>query len=103
SRYTQAKLELYGLFRALHSLKLYLVGIKDLVVEVDASYIKAMINNPDIAPNAATNRWITGIRLFDFTLRHVPASRHQGPDGFSRRAQVPEDPLEPAEETEEWL
>jgi hypothetical protein len=31
------------------------VGAKELVVEVDAKYIKGMINKPDILPNAAMN------------------------------------------------
>ncbi|KZT31538.1 hypothetical protein SISSUDRAFT_969811, partial [Sistotremastrum suecicum HHB10207 ss-3] len=101
--YSQAKLELYGLFRALHSLKLYLIGVKKLVVEVDASYIRGMVNNPDMHPGAALNRWITAIRLFDFTLRHVPAARHQGPDGLSRRPPAPNDDYEDPDEAEEWL
>ena len=40
-------------------------------VETDASYIKGMLNNPDIQPGAAVNRWIAGILLFDFDLVHV--------------------------------
>ena len=55
SRYSQAKLELYGLFRALRAYKIYLVGAPNLQVEVDAKYIKGMLNNPDIQPNAAIN------------------------------------------------
>ena len=70
-RYSQAKLELYGLFRALKSIKMYIVGVKNFVVEVNAKYIKGMINNPDLQPNATINRWIAGILLFDFKLRHV--------------------------------
>jgi hypothetical protein len=52
SRYSQAKLELYGLFRALHAYHIYIIGVKNLVVEVDAKYLKGMLNNPDIQPNA---------------------------------------------------
>ncbi len=85
SRYSQAKLELYGLFRALRATRLYLVGINNLVVEVDASYIKGMLSNPNIQPNAAINRWIAAILLFDFKLVHVPTDKHKGPDGLSRR------------------
>ena len=55
------------------------------MVEVDAKYIKGMINNPDIQPNATINRWIAGILLFDFKLVHVPGTQHGGPDGLSRR------------------
>lgn len=85
SRYSQPKLELYGLFRALRAYRLYLVGVKKLKVEVDAKYIKGMLNDPDLQPNASTNRWIQGILLFDFELVHVPAEKHQGPDRLSRK------------------
>jgi hypothetical protein len=97
SRYSQAKLELYGLMRALRALRTYLIGFSSFVVEVDAQYIKGMINNPDALPNATLNRWIAYILLFSFTLRHIPAERHKAPDGLSRR-----DPAEGEEpETEE--
>lgn len=68
SRYSQAKLELFGLFRALKDARIWIVGVRNLVVEVDAKYIKGMINNPNIQPNAAINRWIAAILLFDFQL-----------------------------------
>ena len=48
-------------------------------------YIKGMLNEPDLQPNAAINRWIQGILMFDFTLIHVPATRFRGPDALSRR------------------
>src|SRR6266403_1702795 len=51
SCYSQAKLELFGLFCALHSLRLHLVGIPNLVVEMDTQFIKGMLTNPDIQPN----------------------------------------------------
>src|SRR5271163_159703 len=54
-RFSQPKLELYGLYRALRALKLYLIGIRNLIVEVDAKYIKGMLKNPDIAPSASIN------------------------------------------------
>jgi hypothetical protein len=89
SRYSQAKLELYSLFRALHAACLYLIGVCKLIVEVDASYIKGMLSNPDVQPNAAINRWIAAILLFDFKLKHVPADKHKGPNRLSRHASVP--------------
>ncbi|KAI9066206.1 hypothetical protein FKP32DRAFT_1532402, partial [Trametes sanguinea] len=54
-------------------------------IEVDAKYIKGMLNEPDLQPNATINRWIQGILLFDFKLIHVPATQHKGPDALSRR------------------
>ncbi|CAK5266388.1 unnamed protein product, partial [Mycena citricolor] len=61
ARFSQPKLELYGLFRALRSWKLHLIGLRNLVVEVDARYIKGMLRNPDLSPSASINRWILAI------------------------------------------
>jgi len=55
SHYSQAKLELYGLFRALRAVRVHIFGITNLTVEVDAKYIKGMINNPDLQPNVTIN------------------------------------------------
>jgi hypothetical protein len=101
SRYSQAKLELYGLFRALRSLRLYLIGIRNLVVEMDAKFVKGMLSNPDIQPNATINRWIAAILLFDFKLVHIPADKHHGPDGLSRRE--PADGEEEDDDPEDWI
>jgi len=54
-------------------------------VEVNAKFIKGMLNEPDLQPNAVINRWIQGIKMFTFDLVHVPAKRHKGPDTHSRR------------------
>lgn len=100
--YSQAKLELFGLFRALYEARIYLVGLEHFFVEVDASYIKGMINNPDLQPNATINRWIAGILLFNFTLLHTPANKHSGPDGLSRRGHSDLDPPRD-EEYDDWI
>src|SRR5712672_3638201 len=91
SRYSQAKLELYGLFRTLRALHLHLVGIHNLIVEMDAQFIKGMLSNPDIQPSATINRWIAAILLFTFKLKHIPADKHHGPDGLSCREPSPND------------
>lgn len=101
ARYSQPKLELYGLFRALRAYRLYLVGVKKLHIEVDAKYIKGMLNEPDLQPNAAINRWIQGILMFDFTLIHVPAAKHLGPDALSRRSLAEGETIE--DEDDQWL
>lgn len=101
-RFSQPKLEIYGLYRALRSLRLYLIGVRNLVIEVDARYIKGMLRNPDIAPNASINRWIVAILTFHFHLVHVPGSMH-GPDGLSRRPPQPEDEGEPEDDFEDWI
>jgi len=51
----QLKIELYGLFRTLRTRHVHIVGITSLVIEVDAQYVKGILSNPDIQPNAAMN------------------------------------------------
>jgi len=63
--------------------RLWIISVHNLIVEVDAKYIKGMLNNPDIQLNATINQWITGILLFDFTLVYVLGASH-GPDSLSR-------------------
>lgn len=102
SRYSQPKLELYGLYRALRTLKMYLIGVRNFIVEVDAKFIKGMLANPDLAPSATINRWILGILMFHFTLVHVPGTHH-GPDGLSRRRPQPGDEEEDEDDFEDWI
>ena len=102
ARFSQPKLELYGLYRTLRALKLLLIGIRNLVIEVDAAYIKGMLKNPDVAPSASINRWIVSILMFQFTLVHVPGTHH-GPDGLSRRRPQPGDVAEPEDDFEDWI
>jgi len=102
AKYLQPKLEFYGLFQSLCAAPLWIIGVHNLIVEVDAKYIKGMLNNPDIQPNATINHWIAGILLFDFTLKHVLDASH-GPDGLSRRPEQPDDEPEPVDDYEDWI
>ena len=88
--FSQPKLELYGFYCALRTLKHYLIGICNLIVEVDGKYIKGMLPNPDIVPSASINCWIVSILMFHFTLVHVPGTHH-GPDGLSKWRPQPGD------------
>ena len=98
------KLELYGLFRALKQTQLFTIGIKKLIVEMDAKFIKGMLNSPTLHPNDAINRWISAILLFDFKLVHVPADKHTGADGLSRQPNAPSDPLpDDSDKLEDWI
>ena len=103
-RFSQPKLELYGLYRSLRALRFWLVGVRNLVVEMDATSTKGMIENPDVAPSAVMNRWIIAIKMFHFSIRHVPGVLH-GPDGLSRRPAQPGDPpiSEHDEEFDDWI
>ena len=85
ANYSQPKLELFGLFRALRHFRIYIISAKSLIIEVDAKYIRGMLNEPELQPHAVINRWIQGILLFDFQLVHIPATNFKGPDALSRR------------------
>ena len=61
-----------------------------MAIETDAKYIKGMLDNPGMGPNATINRWIDQILMFHFELRHV-AGKTFGPDGLSRREGQPGD------------
>ncbi|KXN81373.1 Pol polyprotein [Leucoagaricus sp. SymC.cos] len=56
SQYSQSKLKLYSLFQVLNAIKLWIISAKKLVIEVDAQYIKGILNKPDIHPNTAINK-----------------------------------------------
>ena len=71
SQYSQAKLRLYGLFRSLQAVWVFIFGVTNLAVEMDAKYVKGMINNPDLQPNTTINQWIASILLFHFKLHHI--------------------------------
>jgi hypothetical protein len=91
ARFSQPKRELYGLKLALRHSYYWLAGCRKLVVQTDAKYIKGMLQNPTLMPNATLNRWIEEIMMFHFKLVHVPGKTF-GPDGPSRRPLQPGDP-----------
>ncbi|KAJ3474287.1 hypothetical protein NLI96_g12542 [Meripilus lineatus] len=99
SRYSQPKVELYGVFRAMKELRHRLWGYH-FRLEVDAQYLDKMIKTPDL-PNAPMTRWISYIQLFDFEIVHVPASKFKGPDGLSRKRRSSQDSLD--SDAEEFL
>lgn len=90
SQYSQPKRELYGLMRALNAMSYWLLGCRKLTVETDALYIRGMLKNPGMGPNATINRWIEQILMFHFKLKHVPGATF-APDGLSRRDPHPGD------------
>ena len=100
-RFSQPKLELYGLFHALCAYKIFIIGVRNFIVEVDTRYIHSMLNNPDIAPSASINRWIVSILTFHFELQHIPGKQH-GPNGLSRRPPQPGDLLEEEDNPKEF-
>jgi len=99
SRYSQAKLELYGVFRAVKDLRHQIWGIH-FHIDVDVKFLIEMVKQPDL-PNTPMTRWISYIALFDYTMHHIPAQSHAGVDGLSRRKRTPEDSDD--EDAEEYL
>jgi hypothetical protein len=90
------------LFRALRAYHLWLIGLPKFTVKTDAKYIKGMLNHPDIQPNAAINRWVTGILLFDFDLVHIPSNKHTVADGLLRCPESPDNPEED-DDYKDWI
>ena len=104
ARFSQPKLEIYGLYRSLRAARLWIIGVRKLVVETDARYIKGMLANPDIQLSASINRWILSILTFHFDLVHIKGTFH-GPDGLSRWLRQPKDTVMDNEEFEfdDWI
>ena len=103
ARYSQPKLELFGLFKALKHWRFYIIGAKHLKVEMDAKFVKSMLNEPDLQPNAIINRWIMGVLMFDFDLIHVPANSFRGPDALSRWPYHLMPEVKVSDEDDTWL
>jgi hypothetical protein len=55
-------------------------------LETDASVLVTQLNQSATdLPKALVTRWIAYIRLFDFTVWHVPGTKHTAADRLSRR------------------
>ena len=100
--YSQPKIEVYGLFCILHALHICIVGVANLIIEMDAKFVKGMLSNPDIQPNAAINCWIASILLFNFKLVHVLAEKHTGHNGLFWQEPIPGED-EDKGDLEEWI
>ena len=102
--YPQTILELFGLSRALFRCRGYITGVKNLIVEVDASSVIDMIKKVDPKRKAVENRWIDAVLYFNPTLVHVPAHKHLGPDALSRRRYTSADDQEDDnEDPDQWI
>lgn len=86
---SQSKLELFGVFRAISEVQMHVYAL-NLIIEVDALYLKDMIKKPSL-PNAAMNRWLDHIKSFHPIWVWKTHAQHAAPDGLSRRPPAPED------------
>jgi hypothetical protein len=100
-RYSQPKLELYGVFVGLRALRHWIHGTR-FILEVDCTSLKQMINSP-MLPTAAEGRWCWYIKMNDFIFMHVPGEKHKVPDGLSRRPRNLEADTDSDTDPEEWL
>ncbi|KAJ1299674.1 hypothetical protein OPQ81_011066 [Rhizoctonia solani] len=91
SRYSQPKLELYGLYRALRKWRPYITSVCNLVVEVDVKYIQGMLNLPELVQNAIVGHWAEEILCYPFKLQHIRVANHAVPDRLSCQRCAPED------------
>ena len=66
SRYSQPKLELCGVFKAVKRCRLYLYGIR-FILEVDARSLVQMLKNPEV-PSSPMNRWLAHLKLYAFEV-----------------------------------
>ena len=88
-QFSQPKRELYGLMRALQTSRYWLLGCRKLIVEMDAKYLKGMLSNLGIGPNATIICWVKEVLMYHFTLCHV-LGKTFSMDGLSRRVKQPD-------------
>ena len=89
------------MMRALMKFRYYLYGTYFLI-QIDARTLVHQLNQPtsDLL-GAIVGRWLAYIRLFTFDIRHVPGTKHKGPDALSRRPGTEEEIRELEEHGEE--
>ena len=98
--YDATKRECRGVLKALRKVRYWLYGVK-FTLETDASVLVAQLNRSATdLPGALVTRWIAYIRLFDFTVRHVPGTKHTAADGLSRRPRTESDDIDEANEVD---
>jgi hypothetical protein len=68
---------------------------------MNAKFVKGMLHESDPQLNAAMNRWIQKILLFNFALVYIPASHFAGPDTLSRRLPALQDKY--VSDNETWM
>ena len=70
-------------------------------LETDANVLVAQLNRSATdLPKALVTRWIAYIRLFDFTVWHVPGTKHTAANRLSRRPCTKLDNIDKANEVD---
>ncbi|KNZ77795.1 hypothetical protein J132_03854 [Termitomyces sp. J132] len=99
ARFSQSKRELYSLMRALQVSSYWLLGCRKLIVESDAKYLKGMLSNPGIGPNATIMHWVEAVLMYHFTLRHVPGKTFSMDDLSCREKQPGDEEYAPVDQS----
>ena len=98
--YDATKRECRGVLKALRKVRYWLYGVR-FTLETDASVLVAQLNRSATdLPRALVTRWIAYIQLFDFTVQHVPGTKHTAADGLSRRPCTKSDDIDEANEVD---
>lgn len=100
-RYSQPKLELYGVFIAMKAARPWIHGCR-FILEHDCISLKQMINSPSY-PSATEGRWVWYILSNDFEMKHVPGNKHLAADAMSRRPRQIDDSTDDENNGEEFL
>lgn len=82
--------------KALKKFRSWVYGYGSLKVDDSTSVVQLNRSATDL-PGALVTRWLAWSRLCDFFVKHVPGSKHGGPDGLSRRPKAPEELQEEAD------
>lgn len=85
TRYDATKRECRGVAYALRRLRSCLYGTH-FILETDAMVLVHQLNGAlDDVPGSLIIRWVTWIRSFDFTVRHISGTKNVVADALSRR------------------
>lgn len=100
-RYSQPKLELYGVFIAMKAARPWIHGCR-FILEHNCTSLKQMINSPSY-PSVAEGRRVWYILSNDFEMKHVPGNKHLVANAMSRRPRQIEDSTDDENNGEEFL
>jgi hypothetical protein len=74
------------------------------MVETYAQTLVWLLNQPpNDLPNVMMTRWLSYIRLFDFTVKHISGTKNGGADALSRRGKAEEDSEEEDDEVDDFF
>lgn len=95
------KRECRAVLKALRKFRHWVYGVH-FTLDVDAQTLIAQLNRSatGLPPGALVTSWLAWIRLFDFTVKHVPGMKHTIADSLSRRPAAEEELQEQEKEVD---